>query len=434
MTKTPADHPLRYSSANELHARPFPEISAPCRAAFIATTLEPGADQRAKVRAHLLDLLDRHGADHPAPGASHYSSKLGQLTLKWEGHSEFTTYTLFADGLTPDAFKGQLHESFPKDWMAEMPGQVITSAIVRIEVEENETAIEKRLDSEMRQWFVGESLAAAYILDRSAVVATDFRIDAGGHVRFAVLVKDGTGKRRIGRIVQRLLEIETYKCTAMLTLPVARSVFSKAHALDSELSGVVQSMAREGDDAAASLDRLLAVSANVELLQSETSFRFSAGRAYREIVAQRVDVLREERVLGRQLFSEFMMRRFDPAMRTCDAAQTRVSDLSAQAARASDLLSTRVGVAATEQNRRLLHRMNERAALQMRLQETVEGLSVVAVTYYAVNLLGYLLAPIAKGILPSKSWLMGILVVPVGLLVWMLVRRIKARVAAKIDP
>ena len=31
-----ADHPDRYRLANELHARPFPELTAPCRAAHLA--------------------------------------------------------------------------------------------------------------------------------------------------------------------------------------------------------------------------------------------------------------------------------------------------------------------------------------------------------------------------------------------------------------
>jgi uncharacterized membrane-anchored protein len=426
------NHLLRIQSANELHARPFPELAAPTRAAFLAVTIPEGID-KAAAREQLINLLDRHGADHPPAGASHFYGTLGRHQLKWEAHSEFVTYTMFAEGVTPTAFSGQLHESFPSDWLATMPGQVITSAIVRVEVEKDEAALEKRLQSDLRDWFVGESLAAAYVLDRNAVVAGDFRIDEGGHVRFAVLVKDGLGKRRLGRIVQRLLEIETYKCMAMMTLPIARDVFSQAAQLDAEVSGVVQSMAGHQDQASASLDQLLAVSAKIEVLSSTTSFRFSAGRAYSAIVGQRIAVLREERVMQRQLFSEFMLRRFTPAMRTSEAAEKRLQDLSAQAARASDLLATRVGVAAAEQNRKLLERMNQRAALQMRLQETVEGLSVVAVTYYAVNLLGYLLGPLSENVLPDKKSLLMILVLPVALLVWGMIRRIKARVGARAE-
>jgi len=173
--------------------------------------------------------------------------------------------------------------------------------------------------------------------------------------------------------------------------------------------------------------------AEVEVLSAASAFRFSAGQAYRAIVDQRVKVLREERILERQLFSEFMMRRFDPAMRTCEAAEERLEHLSERAARAAELLGTRVSVAAAEQNRQLLESMNKRAALQMRLQETVEGLSVVAVSYYAVNLLSYFLSPLLKTWISDKTTLTGLLVLPVIAVVWLMVRRIKARVAVAFE-
>jgi uncharacterized membrane-anchored protein len=419
------DHPDRYALANELHARPFPEVEAPCQAIYFATSHDGDA---ARARAHLIDLLDRFGADHPPPGASHYYGPLGRNLLKWELHSEFVTYTLFVDQGKGQPFSGDLMTAFPADWLAAIKGQVITSAEVWINREKTAEDVENRLQDDIKNWFVGESLAAAYMVDRNTVVVGDFRIDAAGHMRFVVIGIGDVGARRIGRVVQRVLEVETYKSMAMMTLPVARKVSAEAAVLDAELSRVAHQMTDEKAKPDQTLDRLLAVSAKVELLASEAAFRFSAGRAYRAIVDQRIKVLREDRILQRQLFSEFMMRRFDPAMRTCEAAEKRLDDLSEHAARAAELLSTRVSVAAGEQNRELLESMNKRAALQMRLQETVEGLSVVAVSYYAVNLLVYLLGPWIKSAGLDKTLLAGILVLPVMGAVWLLVRRIKARV------
>jgi uncharacterized membrane-anchored protein len=85
-----------------------------------------------------------------------------------------------------------------------------------------------------------------------------------------------------------------------------------------------------------------------------------------------------------------MERRLAPAMRTCAAVADREAGVTAHIARTSQLLNTRVEVAAEVTNANLLRSMNDRAALQVRLQETVEGLSVVAITYYAVGLLGSL--------------------------------------------
>lgn len=64
------DHPLRYELANELHARPFPTMAAPCTAVFIAIKQPEEAVGRDRTldAAHLIELLDRHGAAHPKPG------------------------------------------------------------------------------------------------------------------------------------------------------------------------------------------------------------------------------------------------------------------------------------------------------------------------------------------------------------------------------
>ena len=226
------------------------------------------------------------------------------------------------------------------------------------------------------------------MVDGEAVIAADFRIDEHGHSRLFVLARPEIGRRRLGRIVQRLLEIETYKCMAMLTLPLAREVAGAVARIDRELSAVVAGMAAETGHEAETLDRLLKMSAEIEHLASTSAFRFGAAGAYEAIVNQRIQVLREERIGGRQLFEEFMIRRFDPAMRTCRSAKERLAELSARAERAANLLRTRVDVANQAQNVEVLRAMDRRAAMQLRLQETVEGLSVVAISYYAVNLAG----------------------------------------------
>ncbi len=127
------DYPERYALVNELHARPFPELTAPCSAVHIALMPEGDAADRERDRAHLVALLDRYGAPHPAPDASHYSGTLGRGFLKWEMHTEFVTYTLFTDGVDPRPFSGAAFELFPADWLAEAPGKVLTSCLVRID-------------------------------------------------------------------------------------------------------------------------------------------------------------------------------------------------------------------------------------------------------------------------------------------------------------
>ena len=424
------DHPLRYELANELHARPFPELEPPCAAAFLAIRQPDNAADRDLVedRAHLIALLDRYGAAHPAPGANHHTARLGRGTLKWECHTEFVTYTIFSEGTADTPFGGQVQALFPRDWLANAPGKVLTSCLVRVE-----TMPEDR-DARLREasaWFVPESLAVSQVIDGCAIIAGDFRIDSAGHIRFAVFAQPGTGKRRLGRIVQRLLEIETYKSMAMLTLPRAREVSSRVATLNRDLTEIVQKMAASTGGEVETLQELLQMTAEIELLSSSSAFRFGAAGAYEAIVNQRIEVLREERLASRQLFSEFMMRRFDPAMRTCRSARDRLAELSARAERAANLLRTRVDVASSQQNAQVLRRMDDRAALQLRLQETVEGLSVVAISYYAVNLAAGVLAPLGKFINLDKTELMAALTIPVVGFVWFMVRRLRKRLTTR---
>ena len=418
------DHPNRYALANELHARPFPSLRAPCQAAYLAIKQprEAANRDRAADRAHLLDLLDRYGTSHPAPEDTHFFGQIGRYHLKWESHTEFVTYTIFGDIPEGPAFDASGFNVFPEDWLENAPGARITSCLIRVEERPaEETDIRKQFDT----WFVPESLAASSVLDESAVIATDFRIDASGHMRMAAFVSPDTGMRRIGRVIQRLCEIETYKSMVMLCLPKARRLGAQLGEMDQTLSKLVEDMRNADAQSVDTLDGLLEIASELETMLARSAFRFGARGAYEALVNQRIAVLREERYGGRQTFAEFMMRRFDPAMRTCVSVERRMETMAERARRAGDLLGTRVNVERSEQNQKLLESMDERAALQLRLQKTVEGLSVVAISYYALNLVGYMLYPVASPFGLSKEWVFGLAVVPVVILVWMMVARIR---------
>ncbi len=414
------DHPLRYTLANELHARPFPRIGAPSRAAYLAMMQEGKRDKDAE-RAHLIDLLDRFGAPHPQPDATHYSGEIGQFTLKWESHTEFVTYTIFAMGGHEPPFAADAFAVFPEEWLARAPGQRITSAVINVETASTDEGIIERA----QKWFVPESLAISRALDDAVVIAADFRIDTAGHMRLAVFTRDDVGPQRIGRVIQRLCEIETYKAMAMLGLNHAGHMSRELYRIDASLSSLLADMASAEADPANVLAQLLEVSGEVENIGAQSAYRFAATEAYSKIVNQRIDVLREERFQGRQTFGEFMMRRFDPAMRTVEATERRLKVMSDRALRAGELLRTKVDVERSAQNQALLTSMDKRADLQLRLQKTVEGLSVVAVSYYAVNIALYLLGPLSTGYDISKTALAAGTTPVVLLLVWLLLRRLR---------
>jgi uncharacterized membrane-anchored protein len=432
-----ADHPLRRALTDELHARPSPGLEAPGRTVFLAIQPPEGAAQR-DPRAdfgHLSDFLARiggAGASLPAPEAGQHLADLGSFRLKWERHTEFVSYTLYEEGPAARLFAAPLARHFPEDWLGAAPGAVIAAIEVEVLRAEDRAAAEALLDGALGEVFARDSLACARVIDGNAIAAGDFRIHADGFTRFAVIVHGPAGRRRIGRLVQRLIEIETYRTLAMLALPVARSTAGRLNEVERELSRLVAQAAHRHDGPPDSvlLDRLTALSAEIEALAAASAFRFGAGGAYEAIVHERIAMLREERLAGRQLFSEFMTRRFSQAMRTCHAAERRLGELAQRASRTAELLRTRVSVAVEAQNQELLASMNRRAALQLRLQETVEGLSVVAISYYAVSLLGYLLTPLAEQAGLAKNVLTAIAVPPVVALVWWSVRRIRRRVGS----
>lgn len=422
-----ADHPLRYELANELHARPFPKMAAPCTVVFVAIkqTEEAVGRDRSKDSEHLIELLDRYGAAHPKPGATHYSGQIGRHVLKWEQHTEFVTYTAFVEGLSERPFDPADFDVFPDDWLSRAPGQRMTSVSLRIESRPEPAEIDRALST----WFVPESLAVAHVLDGAAIAAGDFRIDTAGHLRFALFVAPETGKRRIGRIVQRLCEIETYKSMSMLGFSRARQLSGKIGNLEAQVTQVMLAMNEDENGAEGTLTRLLSISAELETTATQSSFRLGATGAYEAIVNQRIEALRETRYVGRQTFREFMMRRYEPAMRTVKSTERRLSALADRAIRTGDLLRTKVDVARSAQNQALLESMDRRAALQLRLQHTVEGLSVVAISYYAVSLVANLFYPIAKQTGYSKAALSAAVTLPVVGLVWWALRRIRKRLS-----
>ncbi|WP_170331491.1 DUF3422 family protein [Ruegeria arenilitoris] len=418
------DHPLRYALANELHARPFPVAGTPCTVAFLAIKKPEAAAARDRDEdlAHLINLLDRHGAQHPQPQATHYAGQIGRHWLKWEQHTEFVTYTAITQNVSDRPFNPADFEVFPPDWLMASPGQRVTSAMIRV-VERRE---DDSVQAALADWFEPESLAVARVLDDAAICACDFRIDPAGHMRFALFVTKGSGRRRTGRIIQRLCEIETYKAMSMLGFARVKQLTPRIGELDSRLTGLMGQMTDNSAHPDQLLPDLLSTSTELETLSAQCSFRFGATGAYEAIVNQRIEVLREERFEGRQSFADFMMRRYDPAMRTVKATERRLQALSDRAIRAGELLRTRVDVERSAQNQALLESMDRRADLALRLQHTVEGLSVVAISYYAVSLASYVLYPLTKAGI-SKGMLTAAVTIPVVLAVWFAIRQIRKR-------
>jgi uncharacterized membrane-anchored protein len=426
------NHPQRLALTNELHARPFQPMHAPGRCLHLALRQPDGAAERDPQadRELLIALLDRHGAAHPPGDASHHTTELGRVRLKWEQHTEFVTYTLYDGSPAETLFAPTLMQHLPHEWLARSGAEVIASIELEILEAPDRAAALELMRHRLVHEFHSESAAAAWVLGGSALVIGDFRIHEGSFSRFAFVACGEAGPRDIGRVCQRLIETEVYRSLAMLALPIARRTAARLSEIERQLGKLVAEVASDERKAQESeiLAALTRISAEIEKLAAESAFRFGAGRAYDTIVRERIESLGEEPVAGRQQFREFMLRRFDPAMRTVYAAERRLAELAVRAARVGELLRTRVNVALEAQNQKLLASMDARAGLQLRLQQTVEGLSVVAISYYAVGLAGYLLAPFAAAADVRKDMLTALITLPVIACVWWFVRRIRRRI------
>ena len=400
--------------AGEVHARPYEVLAAPVRASQLA--LVHGAPEAE--RAHLARLLASHGAEPPGDGAGYFTRDLGGFRLRWERHSEFSTYTVLRHDPFETPFQASALDFLPADWLEGLPGELMTAVHV---------VVAKDLPDDLGPLFDGNAMIGAKVLWGAGEAWTDFRLHADGFSRF-VLRDLGLSKGQTGRLVQRLLEIETYRMMALRAFPLARRAAGEIARIDGELGGIVTQLAdpKVQQNDRELLEHLTRLAAEAEHLDAATGFALSAARAYYAIVGQRIAELREDRIPGLQTFAEFIDRRLGPAMKTCESVSERKQLLSTRVSRAGDLLRTRVDIALEEKNRDLLNSMNRRAELQLRLQETVEGLSVVAISYYLLGLIGYLAKGLKSAGLPINPDLAGLIGLPVAAAaVWLGVRRLR---------
>lgn len=383
------EHPLRQRLNNEFHARP----PVPLVGAVLVSHLvfKHSTEKAAAARDNLSKLCQGHVCNSIDSSDSHMMVETGAFRMRWELHTEFSSYTFFrpleaGEQLHPDA---TAFDGVHPEWLQGIPGKLIVATHVELR-----SASDITPDSVLAGLTPnGRTMVAAKVADNAAWIFTDFKID-NGFSRFLVLNETMT-QRQSGRTVQRLCEIETYRMMSLLGLPVAKEVGRWLYTGEKQLAELMDRIgqAKSPTDEREVLGVLSALAAEVEHSVARTTFRFGAARAYHGLVMQRIEELRETRISGLPTFFEFMQRRLLPAMNTCEAISRRQEELSARVARNSQLLRTRVDIELERQNQELLGQMNSRAKLQLRLQETVEGLSVVVLTYYGSQLVQYL----AKG-------------------------------------
>lgn len=401
-------------AVGEVHSRPFPNMPSNRLILHYAFMSEAGSSV---AHAVLADLCRARGVAVPTPELGYHMMEWGKGKLRWESHSEFSTFTY--DGPAPRAFLGQ-PENHPFGSGFTAPGALISAT--RIEVRKLTPVNRKLLER-----FDKKSLAVSTLEDGKSLLATDFRQDVNGMTVF-LLLEDNLAPARIGYFVKTTIELETYRTLAMLGLPLARSLSPKLSSMEVELSRLTSAMRNaSADESEALLSDINTLAAELESDAAASLFRFGASRAYSHIVEERSAAIGDRAEPGHMSIGTFLARSLKPALRTCASVEDRQANLSRKLSRIANLLRTRVEIEIESQNRNLLDSMNRRTRLQLRLQQTVEGLSVAAVSYYVVGLFYYLAQAVAPYLpYPVNPRLATGLFVPVAILgIWYLVRRVR---------
>ncbi|PIW45925.1 MAG: DUF3422 domain-containing protein [Zetaproteobacteria bacterium CG12_big_fil_rev_8_21_14_0_65_54_13] len=385
----PKDYALRHELNDELHIHPYEPLIPPERVLYLAVLVT--AQERGEEDAH-LDALARHfGGATPTPGANQVRYRLGDIRLKVERHQEFTRYKfVYHDTKAADAspFATSLRELLPPEWLTCIPGRTLTALDITVLPYGEGNTLEKTVDRYAGE-FKSASFTASQFGRSKGLALTDFVIREDGLMRILVLTRARQPAQN-GRLLLRIIEMETYRMLALMALPDARNLLHQLPVADQKLTHLTQAIAQgNGVNDEALLEKLTELAADVEQLVAANYRRLSASHAYFDLVFKRLDDLREETVENVPSFGGVLGRRLEPARNTCESVSRWLDQLSQRVANASDLLRTRIDVRHGRQNQELLSAMNKRFQLQLRLQQAAEILSVAIFTYYSVNLVAY---------------------------------------------
>ena len=405
---------LRKQISQELHNRPSPQVNVPTSITHMAVRLTE--QERQQEYQQLVSLCQRYSVNPPTIEANCYYQDFAGFELRWERHLEFSSYSFIRKGVGQGLFDGYAIAYVPQEWFDNIVGELVSA--VNLVISEDELSEQALLDA-----FEGHQVLGSQVADNRANVYASFRIHSDGFGRI-IIQSNSLNSYQAGRLMQRMLEIQTYQMMALLSLPIARSLSPDVAKMEHDLVDINQKMAAVGEiDDSEMLDKLSDLAGKTEQLIANISYRFSATNAYYDLVCSRLEQLKETDIEGIEQINEFVTRRLSPGIRTCQALSVRLDELTRRIARASSLLRTRVDLTIEQQNQQLLSAINQRGEVQLRLQQMVEGVSIAAMAYYLMGLLDYMLDAVnISGFHLNKVLVKGFAVPILLCLTWLLLR------------
>ncbi len=388
-------HPRRTELQSEAHARPPLELR-----------------ERERDIWHWV-LFDRDDAspwpDGVDPDARYQIIDRPEGRLRIEHHTEFVACTYISDAPPPPDIL---------ELLAALGGVMLTG--VQIMLRSPDEAADRA------PVFRGDRLFGGAVNDGRFTLATDFQVNEGGFVPY-LMVGDIVDRFEAARLVKKIIDLETYRIASLMGFALAREKNERLRDLERRAADVTQSIADVSDThLEGSIGKIAMLLGETTRLRLEVRYRFGASLAYYDIVEDRLHRLAETPVSGQGTIRTFTELRLSPAIKTMRAFASRLVTLSDDLSAAMTLIQTRLDQQVQRQNQELLKSMNQRARQQVLLGQAVEGLSVVAITYYGVGILGYLLKGI-PGLPFDATALMATAIAPVAVLVWWKVRRARRK-------
>ena len=432
----PPDDAYRKVLHNEVHARPTARIRLPALVVYVAV-LNDGISREQECE-HLRRLPGQAALAVEHLVGNFLRIRLDGYTVKWERHTEFTRYSI-VQPLPDNAVLGAANPDLlpalavAPDWLREIPGRTMAAIMLAMVYGDLETQDDTLAKAKV---WLGDTPVMASVLGQNghSWAVSDFLLRPDGFERMLVVAPADISASRAGRVSQRLLELETYRLMALRGLPVAKQLGSMLTQSENALADIMASLENKAAADQELLDTLVSLAARVERATAEHVYRFAATRAYDGLVAQRTAELRETAIPGTQTMGDFMQRRLSPAIATVAATAQRLASLSERVARTSALLRTRVDIATEVQNQQLLEKLTRGQELQLRLQATVEGLSIAAISYYVVSLLLYGGKALKTMGIPINPEMAAGASVPLVLLAsWTTIRRIHKKLRPELD-
>lgn len=410
---------LRRQVVTEMHLRKWPVVQPPCLIIQWVRSVLP--EERDEEERHVHQQAGR--ADASLRPSFLEGMLQDGILFAWERQSEGSSLTLFFPNAPIDSFLEPAPRQQRKtmvDWGEHFPGRVIRAT--RIWVANNDEEAERAVSAAG----IGSDEMVSCTIANGARLWSDFRIHANGYGSL-VIAANGTDPRDLSRSLQRLQELGNYRNRALLGLPIAQENWPKLNEIETGLQAISSHLSDPERTDDSLLTEISEIQSRLTAVATATNFRMSATAAYATLVEERLDELASSSIEGYASLADFTQRRFRPAVRTCAALTSRVETLSARAGQITSLLRTRVETRIENQNAQLLRSMERSARRQLRLQELIENFSILALSYYAVGLLHYILLGLTSLSEEIRHHITAALVPIVLLIIWLSVKTVKHR-------